>query len=208
MLQVMTKEWREVKAKVNPGPIWNYQRGYRVNVAGRHEDEKAYRAFQFYLNSGASRTLASTAEACGNSAVTVAKWYDTYCWGKRCAAYDKQQMAITFKEANALERKRHRQNIQEFRQTNEDQARMMMDVSSDLMNIVQKRIQKAEENDEEIPMSLLSGLMRAASNISDSGRQAWATSLGVTELMQVVDQELEELASIEEVDVYDIPLDE
>ena len=204
----MTQEWREAKAKVNPGPIWNYQRGYRVREAGRHEDEKAYRAFQFYLNSGSARALSHTAEACGNSAVTVAKWYDIYGWAKRCAAYDKQQMAITFKEANAVERKRHRRNIQEFRQSNEDQARMMMDVSSDLMNIIQKRIQKAEENDEDIPMGLLSGLMRAASNISDSGRQAWATSLGVAELMQVVDQELEEIAEIEDVDVYEIPLDE
>jgi hypothetical protein len=204
----MTKEWKEVKATVNPGPVWNYQRGYRVREAGRHEDEKAYRAFQFYLNSGSNRALSLTAEACGNSAATVAKWYDIYCWSKRCAAYDRQQMAITFKEVNAAERKRHRQNIQDFRQSNEDQARMMMDVSSDLMNIIQKRIQKAEENDEDIPMGLVSGLMRAASNISDAGRQAWATSLGVSELMQVVDQELEEAATIEEADVYEIPLDE
>ena len=69
---------------------------------------------------------------------------------------------------------------------------MMMDVSNDLMNIIQRRIAKAEEEDENIPMGLLSGLMRAASQISDTGRQAWATSLGVSELMQVVDQELEE----------------
>ena len=116
--------------------------------------------------------------------------------------------AITFREANAVERKRHRQNIKEFRQANEDQARMMMDVSNDLMNIIQRRIAKAEEEDENIPMGLLSGLMRAASQISDTGRQAWATSLGVSELMQVVDQELEEAANVEEVDVYEIPLDE
>ena len=85
---------------------------------------------------------------------------------------------------------------------------MMMDVSNDLMNIIQRRIAKAEEADENIPMGLLSGLMRAASQISDTGRQAWATSLGVSELMQVVDAELEEAANVEEVDVYEIPLDE
>ena len=117
-------------------------------------------------------------------------------------------MAITFREANAVERKRHRQNIKEFRQANEDQARMMMDVSNDLMNIIQRRIAEADAEGEKIPMGLLSGLMRAATQISDTGRQAWATSLGVSELMQVVDQELEEAASVEEVDVYEIPLDE
>ena len=205
----MTEEWREAKPKVGRGPkIWEYQRGYKVNEAGKHEDEKAFRAFQHYLQSAGARSMTGTAEACGNAPGTVAKWYDIYRWDKRCAAWDKQQMAITFKEANAVERKRHRQNIQEFRQANEDQARMMMGVSNDLMNIIQRRIAKAEEEDEQIPMGLLSGLMRAATQISDTGRQAWATSLGVSELMQVVDQELEEAANVEEVDIYEIPLDE
>jgi len=205
----MTKEWREAKAKRPSGKaIWEYQRGYLVNKAGRHEDEKAFRAFQHYLNSAGARSLSGTAEACENGAATVAKWYDIYEWGKRCAAWDKQQMAITFKESNKLERQRHRKNIQDFRQANEDQARMMMDVSNDLMNIIQRRIAEADAEGEKIPMCLLSGLMRAATQISDTGRQAWATSLGVSELMQVVDQELEEAASVEEVDVYEIPLDE
>jgi len=205
----MAEEWKEVKLKRGGNrKIWEFQRGYNVNKAGKHEDEKAFRAFQHYLNSGGARSMIGTAEACGNGAATVTKWYEIYEWAKRCAAWDKQQMAITFKEANAAERKRHRQNIQEFRQANEDQARMMMDVSNDLMNIIQRRIAKAEEQDENIPMGLLSGLMRAASQISDTGRQAWATSLGVSELMQVVDQELEEAANVEEVDVYEIPLDE
>jgi hypothetical protein len=205
----MTDEWREAKPKKsNSKAIWEYQRGYRVNQAGRHEDEKAFRAFQHYLNSAGARSLSGTAEACENGAATVAKWYDIYEWGKRCAAWDKQQMAITFKESNKLERQRHRKNIQDFRQANEDQARMMMDVSNDLMNIIQRRIAEADAEGEKIPMGLLSGLMRAATQISDTGRQAWATSLGVSELMQVVDQELEEAASVEEVDVYEIPLDE
>lgn len=201
--------WKEAKPERRYGnKIWEFRRGYIVNQAGRHEDEKAFRAFQHYLNSGSARSLSGTAEACGNSPSTVAKWYDIYQWAKRCAAWDKLQMAITFKESNKLERQRHRKNIQEFRQANEEQARMMVDVSNDLMTIIQKRIAKAEENDEDIPMGLLSGLMRAASQISDTGRQAWATSIGVSELMQVVDQELEENASIEEAEIYEIPLDE
>ena len=201
--------WREAKpARRGRGKIWEFQRGYNVNKAGRHEDEKAFRAFQHYMQSGGARTISGTAEACGNASVTIAKWYDIYEWAKRCAAWDKQQMAITFKEANKLERERHRRSIQQFRKANEEQARAMMEVSNDLMSIIQRRIEQAEAEDEKIPMGLLSGLMRAASQMSDSGRQAWATSLGVSELMQVVDQELEEAASIEEVDVYEIPLDE
>ena len=204
--------WKEAKPPYNPGPIWNYQRGYKVNEAGRHENEQEFRGFSFYLNSGVHRSFTDTAEFMGVNPLTIGRWADRYNWDRRCAAYDKKQMAIVFKEANKLQRQQHRHAINEFRQANEEQAKLMMEVSSDLMNIVQKRIAKAEAEDENIPMGLLSGLMRAAANISDSGRQAWATSLGVSELMQVVEQEIEEVQvevmSEEADEAYDIPVDE
>ena len=88
----------------------------------------------------------------------------------------------------------------------------MMEVSGDLMGIIQKRLIQAEAEGENIPMGLISGLMRAAANISDSGRQSWATALGVGQLMEVVETELEEVQVqvLEESDdeAYDIPLDE
>jgi hypothetical protein len=80
------------------------------------------------------------------------------------------------------------------------------------MRIIQKRIIEAEAEGEKIPMGLVSGLMRAAANISDSGRQSWATALGVGQLMQVVDQELEEVQVeiMDEADdeAYQIPVEE
>lgn len=207
----MTQEWREAKAKVAPGPIWAFTRGYKVNEAGRHENEQEFRAFTFYLNSGAHRNLTDAAAFADVKPQTVGKWADRFKWDRRCAAYDKKEMALAFKEASKLQRRQHRDQIDQFRQANEDQAKLMMGVSSDLMGIIQKRIIKAEQEDEDIPMGLLSGLMRAAANISDTGRQAWATSLGVSELMQVVEQELEEVqVEIMDPDVdeaYDIPLD-
>lgn len=201
--------WKEAKAEVLPGKVWDFRRGYKVREAGQHENEAQFRAFQVYLNLGAGRSYAGTAEVLGSTESTISKYANTWNWQSRVAAWDKQQMAITFKEANKAERSRHRQAIQQFRQANEDQAKLMMGVSQDLMSIIQKRIEKADAEGEDIPMALISGLMRAAANISDSGRQAWATSLGVNELMQVVDQELEEVQVSEiDEDIYEIPLDE
>ena len=121
-------------------------------------------------------------------------------------------MQLVFKESQKLERKRQRQAIDDFRQSNEDQARQMMNVSTDIVRLMQKRLAQAEAEGESIPMGLVSGLLRAASNMSDSGRQAWATSLGVGQLMDVVDQELEEVqVEVLEEDkdeAYNIPLDE
>ena len=180
----MTAEWKEAKPPYNPGPIWVFQRGYRVKDAGRHENQEQFRAFQFYLNSGNHRDIAQTAEYVDMTPTTISSWAKKYHWDRRCAAYDKKEMAIVFQESNKLERRRQRQAISDFRQANEDQARQMMD----------------------------SGLLRAAANMSDSGRQAWATSLGVGQLMEVVDNELEEVqvdVMTEDVDdAYIIPLDE
>lgn len=201
--------WKEVKPSYNPGPITNFQRGYKVREAGRHENSDEFRAFQYYMSMGAQRSIEETARFAERTEVTIRGWADRYNWDRRVADHDKKQMALAFKDANKMQRTAHRKAIEDFRQANEDQARLMMDVSSDLMNIVQDRLAEAAQEGEKIPMGLLSGLIRAAANISDSGRQAWATSLGVNELMTVVDQELEEAqVEILDEDIYDIPLDE
>ena len=202
------KEWKpEVKRDRN---IWEFQRGYHVYAAGQHESNDQFNAFQLYLHG--KRSFEAVAEERGGKAETVSKWAKKYNWEKRAASWDTKQMALAVREANKIERKRQRDSIEEYRKANEEQAKMMMETSADLMAIIQKRIIKAEAEGEDIPMGLISGLMRAAANISDSGRQSWTTALGVGQLMAVVDQELEEVqveVMDEEADeAYDIPLDE
>ena len=201
--------WKEAEPPYNPGPIYNFRRGYRVREAGRHETDKEYRAFQTYMNLGSGRSYAAVAEIVELAPETIQNYADRYEWQKRAAKWDQKQLTAAFKDANKVERTRHRQSIEKFRQSQQEQAEKFVAVSNDLMAVIQKRIEKADAEGEEIPMALVSGLMRAAANISEQGRQAWATSLGVNELMQVVDQELEQV-SVEDVtdDTYDIPLDE
>jgi len=190
--------------------IWEFRRGYKVNDAGIHESNDQFNAFQNYLHN--RKSLTQMAEELPHKAETLSKWAKKYNWEKRAAAWDSKEMAITMREANKMERKRQRHSIEEYRKANEDQAKMMMETSADLMAIIQKRIAEAEAEGEKIPMGLISGLMRAAANISDSGRQSWATALGVGQLMTVVDQELEEvqveIINEEEDEAYEIPLDE
>ena len=181
-----------------------------MNDAGMHESNAQFNAFQLYLHG--KRSISAVAEENGSKHETISKWAKKYQWERRAASWDTKSMALTMRDANKIERRRQRESIEEYRKANEEQAKMMMEVSSDLMNIIQKRIIQAEAEGENIPMGLLSGLMRAAANISDSGRQSWATALGVGQLMTVVDQELEEVQveiMDEEADeAYDIPLDE
>lgn len=206
-----TNSWKEWKPDVKRDRnIWEFQRGYKVNEAGQHENTDQFKAFQVYLHG--VRTFEAVSEVTGNAVPSLSKWSKKYNWERRCASWDTKEMAITIKEANKIERKRQRDSIEEYRKANEDQAKMMMEVSGDLMSIIQKRLIQAEAEGENIPLGLISGLMRAAANISDSGRQSWATALGVGQLMEVVETELEEVQVqvLEESDdeAYDIPLDE
>lgn len=202
------KEWKpDVKRDRR---IWEFQRGYHVYAAGQHENNDQFNAFQVFLHG--KRSWEAVSEETGHSTPAISKWAKKYEWERRAASWDTKEMALAIKESNKLERKRQRESIEEYRKANEEQAKMMMETSADLMAIIQKRIIKAEAEGEDIPMGLISGLMRAAANISDSGRQSWATALGVGQLMTVVDQELEEVqVEILDEDVdeaYQIPLDE
>lgn len=160
------------------------------------------------MNSGAGRTYRATAEVAEVNEVTIQNWAEKYEWQRRAAHHDKTQMALALRDANKIERRKHRKSIEKFRESQQEQAEKFVAVSNDLMAIIQKRIEKADAEGEDIPMGLVSGLMRAAANISEQGRQAWATSLGVNELMQVVDQELEQVNVEDVTDVDEIPLDE
>jgi len=204
-------EWREAKPpKGEPGPIYGFRRGYKVREAGRHETADQYSVFQKFLLLQGNRTFAALEQVTGHSTAAISKWADAYNWQKRAAAYDKNQMAIVWKEAQKMQRNSHRDAIVEFRESSERQARMMARVSEDLLRILGKRIQQADQEGEEVPMNLVSGLLRAAANINEQSRQSWATSLGVNEMLDMIDTEVTKVnvEDVTEVDAYDIPLDE
>lgn len=207
----LSKEWPEAKPpKREPGPVCNFRRGYDVNKAGSHESSDQYAAFQKYLLLQGKRSLVELETMTGYAVATLSRWMNLYCWEYRAAEYDKKQMAIVWKEAEKFQRNSHKEAIVEFRQSSERQAKMMARVSEDLLRVLGKRIQKAEEEGEEVPMPLVSGLLRAAASISEQSRQSWANALGINEMLEMVESEMERV-SVEEVvetDAYDIPIDD
>lgn len=204
-------EWREAKPpKGEPGPIYNFRRGYNVNKAGMHESSDQYAAFQKYLIIQGRRTFNELEGLSGYSSATLSKWSQAFNWERRAAEYDKKQMAIVWKQAEKFNENTHKQAIIEFRETSELQARMMARVSEDLLRVIGKRIEKAEKEGEDIPMPLVSGLLRAAASISEQSRQSWANALGINEMLDMVESEMEKVSveEVTDVDAYDIPIDE
>jgi hypothetical protein len=188
----LNMEWREAAPPPRtPGPIYNFRRGYEVAKAGRHENAEQFAALQSYLRLTGRRTLTALSEVTGYNETTLCGWSKRWQWEKRVAAFEKDQLAIAYREVDKRKRDAHKNAINEFRNSSERQARMMSRVSEDLIRLLGKRIEKAEENKEEIPLHMVSGLIRAAAGISEQARQSWGHALGVGELLEVVENEVE-----------------
>jgi hypothetical protein len=211
MLVVSSSEWKEAKpCKRESGPIYKFRRGYSLGDTGRHETADQYVCFQKYLMLQGSRSTGALCELTGHSFKTISDWSNAFNWQNRAAAYDKDQMAIVWKEVEKYNRNTHKDAIIEFRESSERQARMMAKVAEDLLRVLGKRVMKAEEEGEEVPMTLVSGLLRATASISEQSRQSWANALGVNEMLEMVETEMNraEVADVTDVDAYEIPVEE
>lgn len=157
---------------------------------------------------GPKRSLPAISEMYEKGLDTIQNWAKKYNWEQRVAQWDKEQVAMIWKETEKIREQKHKKSIMEFRDASERQARMMMEVSEDLLEVLTKRVKRAQETGEDVPMPLVAGLLRATANITEQSRQAWASSLGVEDMLQLVEQELEKVEVTEIVDDDTIILDE
>jgi len=179
---------------------YDFRKGYVLKPRYmKHESADQYKAFQEYLRMGGQRSFEPIAKFANVNISTVRDWAKKYAWEKRAAQWDKEQIALTWKKAEKIREQQHRKSIVEFRDASERQARMMMECSEDLLAILTRRIKDAQTTGEQIPMGIVSNLLRATANVSEQSRQAWAASLGIDDMLQLVDQELEKV-SVEEID--------
>lgn len=174
------------------GHCYDFRRGYTLKPRYmKHESAEQYRAFQEYLRMEKGRAFDAVAKMYEVDVTTVRSWAKKYNWEKRAAQWDKEQVALAWNSAEKLREQRHKKSIMEFRDASERQARMMMEISEDLLSVLTKRVKDAQDRGEEVPLPLVSGLLRATANITEQSRQAWASSLGVEDMLQLVEQELE-----------------
>jgi len=194
-------EFREAQPyKAEPGPIYNFRRGYRVNQARRHESADEYAVFQEYLRLPSPRTFSELSRRTGHTPSALSKWAKKWNWDGRAVAWQQSQLAITMRDVDKMKREAHKRAIVEFRGSSERQARLMSGVSEDLVRVIGKRIQEIEDRNEEIPIHMVGGLLRAAASIHEQSRQAWGHALGVNELLEVVESEVEKVR-IEELEL-------
>jgi DNA-binding MarR family transcriptional regulator len=172
--------------------IWEFKRGYKIEGRWlRHESPDQYAALQEYIRMPKPRNIKKLAERLGYTTSTVWRWSRRFNWDERIAAYDKNELQIVHKESTELQRKQHKAAIKEYRESAERQAKDMLEVSEDLVRILGARIKQADATGEDIPINQVAGLLRATASIAEQGRQAWSAAIGVDQLMEVVEVELQ-----------------
>lgn len=188
---------------------YDFRRGYEITRKyGKHETAAQFAAFQHYMHMGGQRTYEAAAEFANVDKQTIRLWSKRFQWEKRAAQWDKEQVAITWQDADKIREQHHKKSIVEFRDASERQARMMMEISEDLLGVLTKRVKDAQSSGEEVPLALVSGLLRATANITEQSRQAWASALGVEDMLQLVEQELARVEVDDITDEDDIIIDE
>jgi len=179
---------------------YDFRRGYELPAKyGKHENAVQFKAFQEYLRMGIDRSYDQISKINNVDVSTIRAWAKKYNWERRAAQWDKEQTALVWRDAEKLREQRHKKSIVEFRDASERQARMMMEISEDLLSVLTKRVKDAQDRGEEVPLALVSGLLRATANITEQSRQAWASALGVEDMLVLVEQELERV-NVEEID--------
>lgn len=191
------------------GHCYDFRRGYTLPPKfGKHENAEQFRAFQEYMRMGPDRSYQAISELTGKSIDSVKNLAKKYQWEKRAAQWDKEQVALMWKDADKIRERKHKKSIIEFRDASERQARMMMEVSEDLLGVLTNTVKQVSQSGEDIPLALVAGLLRATANITEQSRQAWAASLGVEDMLQLVEAELEKVEVTEVDDDEIILLDE
>lgn len=191
------------------GHCYDFRRGYTLPPKfGKHENAEQFRAFQEYMRMGPDRSYQAISELTGKSIDSVKNLAKKYQWEKRAAQWDKEQVALMWKDADKIRERKHKKSIIEFRDASERQARMMMEVSEDLLGVLTNTVKQVSQSGEDVPLALVAGLLRATANITEQSRQAWAASLGVEDMLQLVEAELEKVEVTEVDDDEIILLDE
>ena len=94
---------------------------------------------------GGQRAYDAVADFAKVDPQTIKNWAKKYKWEKRAAQWDKEQVALTWQDAEKIREQHHKKSIVEFRDASERQARMMMEISEDLLGVIDKARQRCTE---------------------------------------------------------------
>lgn len=155
------------------------------------ESAKAFEAFTIYLELGPDRSTAKVAEMLGCTPNNVKQWAKRNNWVDRSAAFDADRVRERFKAIREEREEKHREDLIRFSIEQENRAIGLADAGDLLLTLVMAKLNAMVEGDVLIQEDNIDKLLRVVATLGETSANLKAAALGVDELVNLVDQELE-----------------
>ena len=152
------------------------------------ESPQAYEAFCAYRDLGAARNVRAVGQKLGKSRALMERWSSAHDWVGRAAEYDR----YLENEARRAREAEHLRTITEFQGRQRRLSAAATEAAIRLYKIANARLEKAEEEEEVIPLHLLPRFYASAADMAKIGTAAEAEALGIDELLRHLDADEED----------------
>ena len=171
--------------------IYEHNAGPKKAGANR-ESPEGYEAFVAYLELGRDRTFDKAAKIVGIAFTTARDLAKRFSWTERAAAYDADQMRQRFEEVRKERERKHRDEINKFRERQHIRAMAMGDLADLMLDMTTDKLQAMRAAGEHISEQSIANVARTVASLADMSMQIQATALGIDDLNEALDAELEE----------------
>ena len=159
----------------------------------RNESPAAFRNFTCFCELGPElRTSRRVAEITGVDPRTCEKQSAKYKWLSRAAEYDAHQVRVQFAAVKAQREHQQREKIVAFRNEQERRAHAMGDLADLMMDLTADKLQQMRAAGELPSEQQIANLAKTVASLSDMAMQLKATALGVDDLVDALDTELDD----------------
>lgn len=176
---------------VIPVAIYDHNEGPKKYGAGR-ESPQGFEAFTAYLQLGRQRTVGKAADVSGISLNTCKDLAKRFCWAKRVAQWDADQMKARFEEVRRERETRHRDEINKFRERQASRAIAMGDLADLMLDMTTDKLQAMRAAGEHISEQSIAQVARTVASLADMSMQIQATALGIDDLNEALDTEMDD----------------
>lgn len=171
--------------------IYEHNKGPKKYGAGK-ESAQGFEVFTAYLQLGRQRTVKKAAKIVGISQNTAEHLAKRFCWSERAAAYDGDQMKTRFEEVRKERERKHRDEINQFRERQATRAIAMGDLADLMLDMTTEKLTAMRAAGEHISEQSIAQVARTVASLADMSMQIQATALGIDDLNEALDAELDD----------------
>lgn len=172
-------------------PIYDHNQGPKKYGASR-ETPEGYEAFVAYLELGRERTVGKAAKIAGIALTTAKDLAKRFCWTERAGAYDGDQMRQRFDEVRKARHRKHRAEINSFREKQHVRAMAMGDLADLMLDMTTDKLNAMRAAGEHISEQSIANVARTVASLADMSMQIQATALGIDDLNEALDADLDD----------------